>query len=434
MEVFTLQLEVIPMKKRTYRAESVKSMDLERLEQALSGMERMVFAVDVAKQTMFAAIKVTAESVLTTLKWDHLEQTRQVVGWLARLPMVVEVALEPSGTYGDSLRWHLQRAGLPVFQVSPKKVKDAREIYDGVPSTHDAKASAIIGWLHWQGRSHLWTERCQEDRALAATVQSLSLYQGPFQQCQNRLEAQLTRYWPELLERMELKSVTLLELLSTYGSPQAVAAASHEAQELMRRVGGPNLNPETIQEVVRSSRETLGVPMVAAEREALQELAGEARRLQQAIRRVQRQVEAMSQSEELLQGLGRVVGQVTAVILTVYGGRVTAYPNAGSWEKALGLNLKIRSSGRYRGRLQLTKRGPSLPRKYLYLATLRWIREDPVVRAWYEAKVRRQGGKLRKKAVVAVMRKLARALWWVGQGEEFSPHKLFDVRRLTLAS
>ena len=37
------------------------------------------------------------------------------------------------------------------------------------------------------------------------------------------------------------------------------------------------------------------------------------------------------------------------------------------------------------------------------------------------------------KAVVAVMRKLARALWHVGQGKRFDAAKLFDVSRLGLA-
>jgi len=38
------------------------------------------------------------------------------------------------------------------------------------------------------------------------------------------------------------------------------------------------------------------------------------------------------------------------------------------------------------------------------------------------------------KAIVAVMRKVARALWHVARGETFDVTKLFDVRRLDLAS
>jgi hypothetical protein len=38
------------------------------------------------------------------------------------------------------------------------------------------------------------------------------------------------------------------------------------------------------------------------------------------------------------------------------------------------------------------------------LAALRKIQEDSVVQAWYQAKVERDGGKLKGKAIVAVMR------------------------------
>ena len=210
------------MKKRTYRARSVKNVDLEKLSAELSHADRVVFSIDVAKELMFATLKIEAEAVHTTVKWHHLEESPTVVRWLSGLPRT-EVAMESSGTYGDSLRWHLQQAGLEVYRTSTKQVKDSREIYDGVPSSHDAKAAAIIGWLHWQGRSKPWPEPPKEHRELAARVRTMELYQRPLQQCQNRLEAQLARHWPELPTLLELDSATLLELLKEFGSPAAVA-------------------------------------------------------------------------------------------------------------------------------------------------------------------------------------------------------------------
>ena len=66
-----------------------------------------------------------------------------------------------------------------------------------------------------------------------------------------------------------------------------------------------------------------------------------------------------------------------------------------------------------------------MARKYLYFATLRLIKSHPVVKAWYEAKV---NPKARNKTVIAVMRKLAKALWYVGRGERFDANKLFTVQ------
>jgi transposase len=95
----------------------------------------------------------------------------------------------------------------------------------------------------------------------------------------------------------------------------------------------------------------------------------------------------------------------------------------------MGLNLVERSSGTYQGRLRISKRGSPRSRQWLYFAVLRLIQKSGV-RPWYEAKKAHDEGDARR-AVVAVMRKLAVALYHVGvQNEEFQPHRLFGrIRR-----
>ncbi|MCP3859487.1 MAG: hypothetical protein GY704_07530, partial [Phycisphaeraceae bacterium] len=51
--------------------------------------------------------------------------------------------------------------------------------------------------------------------------------------------------------------------------------------------------------------------------------------------------------------------------------------------------------------------------------------DDAVVAAWYARKVARDGGQAKTKAVIAIMRKLARALWHVSQGHPFDATKLY---------
>jgi hypothetical protein len=52
-------------------------------------------------------------------------------------------------------------------------------------------------------------------------------------------------------------------------------------------------------------------------------------------------------------------------------------------------------------------------------------------KAWYEGRKCYAAGH-KKKAAVAVMRKLAKALWHVARGSTFDPAKLYDLRRLKL--
>jgi hypothetical protein len=88
----------------------------------------------------------------------------------------------------------------------------------------------------------------------------------------------------------------------------------------------------------------------------------------------------------------------------------------------MGLNLKERSSGRWKGHLKITKRGSSQARRWLYFAGLRYCR-DPWLAGWYQKKKSRGEG-YAMRTVVALMRKLSLALYYVGRGS------VFDVRKL----
>ena len=109
-----------------------------------------------------------------------------------------------------------------------------------------------------------------------------------------------------------------------------------------------------------------------------------------------------------------MVGWATACVLWVHLGNPANYHCAEAYRKAMGLNLKERSSGRYQGQLKITKRGPGAVRRWLYFAAMRLVKK-PDVAEWYEVKKgqRPKGG---KRALIAVMRKLALGLYATGRG------------------
>jgi len=55
------------------------------------------------------------------------------------------------------------------------------------------------------------------------------------------------------------------------------------------------------------------------------------------------------------------------------------------------------------------------------------INHNEIVSTWYEKKVQAQGGRYKLKIVVALMRKLSRALWHVARGQAFDARKLYAV-------
>jgi len=124
--------------------------------------------------------------------------------------------------------------------------------------------------------------------------------------------------------------------------------------------------------------------------------------------------------------LAPVVGHTTAAAVF---GDARSFPCARAFLKAMGLNLKEKSSGTVQGQIKITKRGPSRVRQLLWLAVFRWIQTDPIADAWYQRKKRRDGGRA-SRAAVALMRKLAKGLYHVGRGDTCDSSKLFDTRRL----
>jgi transposase len=219
-------------------------------------------------------------------------------------------------------------------------------------------------------------------------------------------------------------------LLGRIGGPVDVARDPDAARRLMHGMSHGLMTDEKIEAVVASAGTTVGLAMLDEERAVLMLLGSEAHRSLRAFKEAKGRVEALS-ADGPARAIAPVVGRTTAAVLVTEVGDGSEFGSAGAYVKAFGLNLKERSSGKYKGRLKLTKRGSSRARQYLWLATCRWLQKDRIARAWYEAKLARDGGR-RAKAVTALMRKLAKALFHVARGAPFDSTKLFDVSRLRL--
>jgi transposase len=384
----------------------------------------LVLAVDVAKVQQYALLTNQGHTQTWLMQWGHLEHTAYLIEQLKALGVPITVVMESTSTYGDSLRYQCRQAGFTIYQANAKKVHDAREIYDGVPSLHDAKAAWLIAKLHKDGATKLWCETSMEARRMNALRLEYELHQDQHLRNRNRLEAYLSRHWPEVLAIMPLESVTLEQLIKTYGSPQEVAAQPAQAASAMRAWGKSGLTAEKIANVVASAKNTLGEPCIEAERQFLMALASELQHSRQQMRAAKQALEAIVENDDALGEMGRTVGKVTTAVLISLHLDPRSFMTPKSYQKALGANLTEKSSGQINGRLRLSKRGSATARKFLYLAALRLLANDPKVGKWYEAK---KDERAKIKTVIALMRKLPLALWHVARGEKFDAEKLLKV-------
>jgi transposase len=343
----------------------------------------------------------------------------------------VEIAMEPTGVYGDALCHQLLARGFDVYRVDPKRCHDIASVLDGVASQHDAKSCTLIAYLHAQGISARWRVRSDLEQQARSLVDLHALFLEPLDKAYGRIEALTSAHWPELNAMIDQRTAWYLHLLAAYPSPRHVAANVQHARELLRRKTFGALSAARISEVIDSASRTLGAPLSPHQCEVLQVTVEQILAMRERIKSLESRMSSLCELNTALSRIAHVVGPAAATVLFAYVGDPARYSSAAAFEKACGLNLRERSSGNKQGKLHITKRGPARVRRYLFLAALRMILQSQVMRAWYQRRSSYLEGH-KHKAVVAVMRKLTRALYHVAQGHHFDVDKLIDVRRLRL--
>ena len=419
-------------RKRTYGTEDIKFVQASALLPAL--LAGVLVAIDVAKAKFVVAITNTAGELLSLLRFEHPTQTRLFLGLLAQLRSgtpSLQVLMEPTGTYGDSLREQLKAAGHPVFMIQPKYTHDLREVIDGVPSSHDSKSAITMIHLHLNGFSREWQRLDSSRRALHALLTRVKMHDDEARRRYGQLEATLARHWPEFSAWMDVhKQWSALALLREFQGPAGVAAEPQKAEECLRRASRGALSRELIAGVIECAKTSLGVPLEPEERALMRELVDEIERHERTSAAIEEEIDGLSASDPVFQSLKAVVGIAAAAAIAAMLGSPKNYPSARAYLKAAGLNLRVFESGEKRGTVSITKRGPSLVRQLLFLAALRWIQNDPIARAWYAGRGSYRANE-KTAAVVALMRKLLTGLWAsIRNGQEFDSAKLFDTRRL----
>ena len=409
--------------RRAYRRVSVNEIDRQELLELTKerGNPGTVLGLDIARNEIVAC-----------LRWDqdHFERPWKIInpkeiGVLVELCELLKshctgfsIGLESTGTYGDVVRYALSESGISVQRVSGKAVSDYHEIFDGVPSQHDGKDAAMVAELVAHGKGTLWpfATLSEHEQILRHQVFRIDAFRKQQTQWLGRIEALTARHWPELTSVLKLNSVTLLNLLSTYGSP-AKAIVDPKLEKTLRLWGKKYLKEEKIAALLLSARSTKGLPMNVSEISWMQELAAESLRCHREQLACEKIIKEQVARDPVMQRYSDAVGAATLAVLWSEVGDPVAYSSAGAYVKALGLNLKERSSGKRLGQLAISKRGPAMSRRWLFYWAMRAVQRDEL-KGWYEAFIQvgngSSSGEHRKmKGLTAMMRKLCKSLWHV---------------------
>ena len=138
--------------------------------------------------------------------------------------------------------------------------------------------------------------------------------------------------------------------------------------------------------------------------------------LKKRIRKVLRNQQWLQEARRIqaIEGIGDITA--AALVMTFQRG---AFSSSDAFIAFLGLDVRIRESGSFKGRRKLTKKGASELRRLLYMAAMT-ARRSPTWKAFYQRHLDRGLSKIQ--SLVALARKLARvAFAMLRNGSEYRP-------------
>jgi len=320
----------------------------------------------------------------------------------------VWVGLEPTGAYSVCAQEWLLGRGWRLVQVNPYHVHRTKEVRDNSPGKSDRKDTGVIADLVWQGcYQHALRLEGVYAQLRAASAEWVSLGRKRTS-VRNEFQALLQIWFPELVGILrDPLCLTGRGLVRRYPEATAIAAAG---QGRLR------------QTVKRASRGRAGAkvePIWQAAQTSVAPSAGQAARRQamlallEVLEVIERRQEALRQ--EMGQWLSQLpeascllslpgVGVVTVAGLLGECGELGAYGSYAQLEKLVGLNLYALSSGQYRGRCRVSKRGRARARYVLCYMAMAQTRKGGLWHEW--AMAAKEKGKRTGEIRVAVARKL----------------------------
>ncbi|MCY9663368.1 IS110 family transposase [Paenibacillus chondroitinus] len=409
----------------------------QRVEQITTS--HLVIGIDMAKEihvaqaTNFRGLVVSKRHLSFSNSVEGFEKLSRWMSELLqkhRLNRLI-IGMEPTGHYWFNLANWLTDKNLHVVMVNPATTKRNKENRDNSPSKNDPKDALTIADSVSRGFYYEYTRQSHEFQRLKTLMSDREFWVTNSVRLQNRIVRWLDIRFPEYPSVFkDWTCKRSLATLKTFPCPQdlekhTVADVLSAWRVHMQRAGGTT-GTEKAALLIAQAKRSVGERVAVDEAKAdLKRLIEEFERVTSMLEQIEKDIEAllseipMAQQLRTIKGLGKIF---TAAILAGTGD-LRQYAHGRQVLRKAGLNLAQSKSGKRKGQIVLSKRGDSTLRKYLYLATVQLVWNNPVFRHLHEHNVHEKMMK-KQQSIFKLIGKLARILVGIVQrGEEFTPEK-----------
>ncbi|MDQ0887993.1 transposase [Paenibacillus sp. V4I9] len=397
----------------------------------------LVVGIDIAKETHVAqatnfrgivlsqrhlTFSNTIEGFEKLVRWiDGLKQKHRLQGLI--------IGMEPTGHYGSNLANWLADKGINVVMVNPATTKRNKENRDNSPSKNDPKDALVIADVVSRGFYYEYSRQAAVFQRLRTMMSDREYWVTNSVRLQNRIIRWIDIRFPEYFS--VFKDWTCKRSLATlkeFPFPQDIESLSVSEvitawRAHMQRAGGSTGMQKAAQLISLAKRSVGDKTALNEANQDLHRLLQEFERIVEILNEIEKDIQKllseipMADQLRSIKGLGSIC---TAAILSG-AGDLRQYAHGRQLLRKAGLNLAESTSGKRKGQIVLSKRGDATLRKYLYLATIQLVGNNPVFRQLHENNVQIKHMK-KQQSVFKLLGKLARIIISIVQkGETFSP-------------
>jgi transposase len=396
----------------------------------------LIVGVDIAQQLHVArAVNFRGIVVGDPITFENNEEGfLKLLNWIHDLKRLKNldaaiVGMEPTGHYWINLSKWLYDQNIEVVTVNPHLVKRNKENRDNTQSKSDKKDALVIADMVKNGYYSFIRPSSESFEKLRVLMSNRDVIVKRLVMSINQINRWVDVVFPEL--RQVFNDVSCKGAIATLRLfPTPYEISSMESLDVM--IGWKSLmkrqpGPKKAQLLINLAKSSIGTGQALdAYKFHLEQLLEEYDLAVKQLERVEQQVKEVLYKIPFAKKLLMIKGISEISLAGILGesGDLSGFSHGNSLLRHAGLHLAEASSGKWRGQIVISKRGRSRLRRFLYLATMSLVMNNPEFKAVHTHNVKVK--KIKKmKSIMKLVGKLARIFVGIARrNESYCPSKI----------
>jgi transposase len=342
------------------------------------------------------------------------------------------VGMEPTGHYWVNLSKWLYERNIEVVTVNPHLVKRNKENRDNTQSKSDKKDALVIADMVKNGYYSFIHPSSEAFEKLRVLMSNCDMTVKRLVSAVNQINRWVDIVFPEFRQVFkDVKGKGAIATLRLFPTPLEISSMKpleivNSWKTLMKRQ--PGLRKAQL--LIELATNSVGTPQALdAYKLHLEQLLEEFDLATAQLERVEKEVTEVLKQIPYARKLLAIKGISEIALAGILGevGNLSGFAHGNSLLRHAGLHLAEASSGKWKGQIVLSKRGRSRLRRFLYLATMSLVMNNPDFKELHSNNVNVK--KMKKmKSIMKLINKFARIL--VGMARKNESYRSDKVKPL----